>query len=182
MRAVRRGNSAAVSRALLRAATAQPSWIGDPELEQQPGYHSEVYRSRLGTGQAVYDAAVETVLTWGVQRGAGLIVQPTAPRVQVGVDVIVGLPVGPALILAPCRVTDVFTSTDRGGFRYVTLPGHPEVGFEEFIVERTADGDVWFVVRPVSRAGSILTAMAGPIARAIQRRAGRRYLRAMAVA
>jgi uncharacterized protein (UPF0548 family) len=83
------------------------------------------------------------------------------------------------MVLAPCRVHEIFEQADRRGFRYVTLPGHPEIGFEEFVVERSATGEVWFGVHPVSRAGSVLTAAAGPVARLMQRRASKRYLDAV---
>lgn len=115
-------------------------------------------------------------MTWGVQRGAGLVVLPAEEQVGVGTNVVVGMPIGPILLLAPCRVSDVFDESDRGGFRYVTLPGHPEVGFEEFIVEKSVDGEVWFTARPVSRPASVLVRLAGPIGRMLQRRASQRYL------
>jgi uncharacterized protein (UPF0548 family) len=175
----RRGDPAALRRALARAVDQLPNWQGDADAVEHPGFHVTTYRSPLGSGDEAFAGAVDTVMTWGVQRGAGLTVLATDARAAVGATVIVGLPIGPVLVLAPRRVTEVFDSPARGGFRYVTLPDHPENGFEEFIVERSTDGEVWFVVRPVSRPGSVLTRLAGPVGRQIQRRAGGRYLKAI---
>jgi uncharacterized protein (UPF0548 family) len=175
----RRGDDEAMTRALERAATAEPTWIDHDTALPPPGFHSEIYRRHIGNGDAAFAAAVEKVMTWQLQRGSGLLVQAGADRAAVGVDVVVGLPMGPAMVLAPCRVTTVFDSPERGGFRYVTLPGHPETGYEEFAVERATDGLVWLVVKPVSMPGSALVRLAGPVSRAVQARAGRRYLTAL---
>jgi uncharacterized protein (UPF0548 family) len=178
VKVVHRGDASALKRALTRAVGQQPSWHGDATLADHPGFHVDHYRALVGTGEQAFAVAVETVMSWGIQRGAGLTVLATDDRAREGTTVVIGLPIGPALILAPCRVTEVFDSRDRAGFRYVTLPGHPEDGFEEFVVERSADDEVCFVVRPVSRPGSMLTRLAAPVSRLIQRRAARRYLAA----
>lgn len=166
-------------RALEAARHATPTWQPQGSSLPPPGFDVDLYRREIGRGDAVFDAAVESVMTWSLQRGSGLLVQPSAEYAAVGVDVVVGLPVGPTMLLAPCRVSDVFDSADRRGFRYVTLPGHPERGYEEFAVERSPDGAVSLVVLPVSRPASILVRLAGPLAKSMQVRAGRRYVRAL---
>jgi uncharacterized protein (UPF0548 family) len=179
MKLARRGDTTALQRALEAAAGDEPTWRGDPEGETFPGLRVDVYRRRVGHGDATFAAAVDMTLTWGVQRGAGLVVLPSRERVAVGTNVVVGMPMGPLLVLAPCRVIDVFDEPDRGGFRYVTLPGHPELGFEEFVVEKSTDGEVRFTARPVSRPATVLLRLAGPVGRVIQRRASHRYLDAI---
>src|ERR1700679_122672 len=114
MRVVQRGNLAALERSLVLAAPYEPTWRGDPNSDHHAGFHTEIYRAELGRG--AFDAAVETVMTWGVPRGSAMVVHSASARVAVGVDVVVGLPIGPALVLAPCRVSDVWDSADRGGF------------------------------------------------------------------
>lgn len=175
----RRGSATALRRALDRAANARPTWTGEANALPPPDFHTEIYRRNIGVGDASFAAAVDDVMTWGLQRGSGLLVEASAPRAAVGVNVVVGLPVGPVMVLAPCRVTEVFESPERSGFRYVTLPGHPEIGYEEFLVERATDGAVWLVVQPVSQPGSALVQLGGPLSRAVQARAGRRYLTAL---
>jgi uncharacterized protein (UPF0548 family) len=176
---VRRGNIAALQVAHDAAARGQPTWSGEINGSLPAGFHAETYRRLVGHGDLAFKTAVETVLTWGVQRGSGLIAHVSNERVRAGDDVVVGLPMGPFMILAPCRVSEVFNSSTRGGFRYVTLRGHPEIGHEEFVVERDGDA-VWFVVRPVSRPGSLLTRLGGPLSRLVQKRASHRYLDAVA--
>jgi uncharacterized protein (UPF0548 family) len=182
MKLARRGSTAAVHRALAAAADDQPTWQGDPASTTFPGLREEVYRRRVGRGDAAFAAAVETTLTWGAQRGAGLTVMAASERAAAGTDVVVGQPMGPLLVLAPCRIDEVFDEPGRGGFRYVTLPGHPEVGFEEFIVEMSGTGEVWFVARPVSKPASLLMRLAGPVAHLMERRASKHYLDAVQAA
>jgi uncharacterized protein (UPF0548 family) len=179
VKVLRRGDTDGLARALAATTTQQPTWHGDPDAAVPAGFHLSERRRLIGSGEQAFRSAVETVMTWGVQRGSGLVVHAEDDRVRLGGNVIVGLPLGPALILAPCRVCDVWDAADRCGFRYVTLPGHPETGFEDFVVERTEAGEVWFAVRPVSRPGSVLTRLAGPLATILQRRAATRYLDAV---
>jgi uncharacterized protein (UPF0548 family) len=177
-----RGSHGAMRRALDAARHAQPTWNGDPDAATFPGMRAESYRRRVGTGDAAFTAAVETVMTWGAQRGAGLSVLAAEPRAAAGGDVVIGMPLGPLLVLAPCRVAAVFDEPRRGGFRYLTLPGHPEIGFEEFVVERSDNDEVWFTARPVSRPGSVLMQLTGPVSRMMERRASKRYLDAVSSA
>lgn len=179
MKLARRGDTDALRRALDRAASDSPTWQGDPASTTFPGLREETFRRRVGRGDAAFAAAVETTLTWGAQRGSGLTVMAASERAAAGTDVIIGMPMGPVLILAPCRVDEVFDEPDRGGFRYLTLPDHPETGFEEFIVEKSATGEVWFIARPVSKPASVLMRLAGPVAHLMERRASRRYLDAV---
>src|SRR4051794_17215819 len=101
----RRGNAAALKRALERAATAQPTWRAEDTTLPPPGFHTEIYRRHVGNGDAAFAAAVDQVMTWGLQRGSGLLVEADAPRAAVGGNVVVGAPMGPAMVLAPCRVS-----------------------------------------------------------------------------
>ena len=50
-------------------------------------------------------------------------------------------PTGPAAWLrvsAPCEVTEVVDDDAARGFTYRTLPGHPERGWESFVVTHDA--------------------------------------------
>ncbi len=85
-------------------------------------------------------------------------------------------------ILAPCRVDAVIDEPGRRGFSYLTLPGHPECGRETFTAEQDDDGVVWASIAAVSKAGSVLTALAGPVGRLVQRRASARYAGAVRAA
>lgn len=89
------------------------------------------------------------------------------------------LGVGPLGVSAPCRVLEVFDEPDRRGLTYGTLPGHPESGIERFEVLRGADGALRMRVSGYSRPGSLLVRAGSPLARAVQERITRRYLRAL---
>ncbi|MEU6388820.1 DUF1990 domain-containing protein [Streptomyces sp. NPDC046939] len=139
-----------------------------------PGYAHLDRRVRLGSGQQCFERAGAAVLSWGAQRGAGLSVTP-GDDVREGADVVLRL-LG---LRIPCRVVGVVRDGVRIGFAYGTLPGHPERGEEAFLVVREADDSVWFRIRAFSRPGRWYTRAAGPVGRAAQQWATRRYLRAI---
>lgn len=134
------------------------------------GYHHLSVERRVGA-RTSYDTAVTHVLGWGLQRGAGLRVDPSLAPATVGLRTVLGL--GP--LRAPVEVVGVLDEPDRGGFAYGTLPGHPECGEELFSVERRPDG-TWIVIRAFSRPGRWFTRLAGPVGRLTQRAITRRYL------
>ncbi|MFJ9040093.1 DUF1990 family protein [Streptomyces sp. NPDC102406] len=138
------------------------------------GYAHLDRRVRLGSGPQCFERAGAAVLAWGAQRGAGLRVTP-GDDVREGADVVLR-----ALWLRiPCRVVRVVRDTTCVGFAYGTLPGHPECGEEAFLVERDADGSVWFRIRAFSRPGRWYTRVAGPVGRVVQVWVTGRYLRAV---
>lgn len=70
-------------------------------------------------------------------------------------------------------------SERRTGFTYVALPGHPECGGEQFVVELDDDGVVWFTVRARSRPAAWYARVGAPLVRLTQRMVTDRYLRAL---
>ncbi|MCQ4210734.1 DUF1990 family protein [Streptomyces longispororuber] len=147
--------------------------LADGELP--PGYAHLDRRVRLGSGHDCFERAGAAVLSWQVQRGAGLRVA-AEHDVREGADVVLR-----ALWLRiPCRVVRVVRADSRTGFAYGTLPGHPECGEEAFLVTREADDSVWLRIRAFSRPGRWYARLAGPLARAVQLAVTRRYLRALA--
>ncbi|MFI6587386.1 DUF1990 family protein [Embleya sp. NPDC050493] len=142
------------------------------------GYHHVERRVRVGEGAEVFRRVADGVLGWEVSRGAGLVVRTDAVRVAEGAEVTSTLRLGPVRFAAPCRVVGVLDEPDRAGFAYGTLPGHPESGEEAFVVERDADGVVWFGIRAFSRPGTWWSYLGGPAARAVQHRVTTRYLAA----
>jgi uncharacterized protein (UPF0548 family) len=131
--------------------------------------------TRLGSGDAVFHAAVECVMTWGLQRGSGLVVAG-GERVEAGAVVAMAAPLPVAgWIDVVCRVIDVVDERDRAGFVYGTLPVHPEAGEESFTVVRREDGTVDLEIVAVSRSKHPLARLAPPITRRLQLAATRRY-------
>jgi uncharacterized protein (UPF0548 family) len=109
-------------------------------------------------------------------RGAGLRVEATTERAEVGSEVIVRL--GP--VRAPCRVVYVVDEPDRRGFAYGTLPGHAESGEELFLVryDPATDG-VYADVTAFSRHATWWSRLGSPLTSVIQRIVTERYLRAL---
>jgi uncharacterized protein (UPF0548 family) len=142
------------------------------------GYHHLDVSRVVGQGRDWFDVAAARVLTWEVQRRAGLSVD--APReVALGVRAVLRMRVGPVPVRAPVEVVVVTAEPDRVGFAYGTLEGHPERGEERFEVVLRADGAVEARIRAFSRPGRWFTRLAGPVGRRLQRATTTRYLDAL---
>jgi uncharacterized protein (UPF0548 family) len=139
--------------------------------------HRFIERQVIGPA-SVFDAAAAYVLGFGMQRGAGFTVSSTSARAGEGVELTVRAWFGPVRMVAPTRVVYVVDESDRQGFAYGTLPGHPERGEELFLVER-AGGQTWAEIRAFSWPGRWYVRLGGPVVRRIQRRATRRYIDAV---
>lgn len=170
----------------------------DDLLDDPPrGYRSAEHRGRLGTGSACFERAVESLMTWGVQRGSGLRVTeirqgtpaPSAPvgddgtpALTLGTSIVLLMPLGPFALRAPARVVSVIQDPDRVGFAYGTLTGNPISGEESFVVERTDTGEVWFTLRQFSRPGRWYSRLASPVLGIAQRLGAARYVRVLRAA
>ena len=143
------------------------------------GYqHLERMRT-VGRGAEDFNRAAEAVMTWGVQRGAGLRVDTACERATQGCTVTVRLGVGPLAVSAPCVVVLTVDEPRRRGFAYGTLPGHPERGEELFLVEHRDDDTVRLTIRAFSRPALWWSRASGPAGRLVQRAITARYLRAL---
>jgi uncharacterized protein (UPF0548 family) len=172
---IARGRStAAAERLLMRSGSLRPTF--DPAVHTTEGLPVLTVRTDLGAGADVLDRTAEFVLGWGLQRGAGLLVTADRPRAEAGRDVVVGVPAGPLMMLAPCRVVEVVDEPDRRGFSYVTLPGHPERGIEHFLARRCEDGRVELTVQAFAGPGTPLVRLGWPVGRLLQRFYTGRYL------
>jgi uncharacterized protein (UPF0548 family) len=146
---------------------------GLPPADALPPDAGRQQRTRVvGRGGATYERAADAVLSWQVQRRAGLRVEAAHDVATVRGDVLLRL--GPAwtgrLALAiPCRVVWVERQPRRAGFAYGTLPGHPEHGEEAFVVEHGDDDLVRFTIRAYSWQAWRLARLAAPAARLAQR-------------
>jgi len=161
-------------RHLARARDQQPTYTGGL---QAPASFRSLSRSRqLAPGEDSFRRAGETILGWDMHRRAGLTVRPSSPRATEGGTVVIGLGLAGVALAIPCRVKEVYEQPNRLGFSYLTLPGHPECGMEQFLVELASDGSVRATVTAVSRPGTLLVALGGPVSRLVQRGMVDRYL------
>ncbi|CAM3513837.1 DUF1990 domain-containing protein [Mycolicibacterium frederiksbergense] len=140
------------------------------------GYQHVRAHAVIGHGRTRFEDAADAVLHWGMQRGAGVLVEADADVATVGAEVTVGF----WPLRAPCRVVYVLEETDRRGFAYGTLPGHPETGEELFAVRYDpADGTVHAEVTAFARHATWWSRLGGPVTRLAQRIITRRYLKAV---
>ncbi len=144
-----------------------------------PGGYRHVERSGgIGHGRPAFDAAVARLLGWGVHRAVGLGVEATAPSASLGTTVLLRAGVGPLRGHAPCRVVVVVDQPRRAGFAYGTLPGHPEIGEELFLVTLDDHDVVRFTVTAFSRPATTWARLGGPVSRRVQDALIARYLTA----
>ncbi|SDU34761.1 DUF1990 family protein [Jiangella alkaliphila] len=142
------------------------------------GYDHVRVRERIGHGRAAFTAVVEGVVMFDLHRSIGLRVATSQPRAAVGVRVTSTLGVGPVGLRIPCEVVWVLDEDRRGGYAYGTLAGHPERGEESFVAELDDHDDLWFTVTAFSRAAAWYARLGGPLTRAAQAVATRRYVTA----
>jgi uncharacterized protein (UPF0548 family) len=164
----------------LRDAELTYTDVGATLTGRRPaGYHHDCFAAELGRGAATYGRAVHGLRAWQAHRLPGVRVFPRETRIQPGAIVIVTLGTPVLAVAAPCRVVQVIDEPQRWGFAYGTLPGHPERGEEAFVTSISADGSVRFEITVFSRPGNAVLRMSGPIARALQEKGAKAYLRAL---
>ena len=148
--------------------------------EHPRGYRVLLREGVIGTA-ARFDVAAEAVLDWQVQRRSGIAALSDsgddAPRPSEGLEGAVVVPVLGATVRAPFRVTRLIQEADRIGFAYGTLPGHPEVGEEAFLVRRVGNETV-FELRALSRP-AFPYSLAAPVGLLLQQRFSDRYMAAL---
>jgi uncharacterized protein (UPF0548 family) len=146
------------------------------------GYHHDRSSIELGRGDDVWTRAKLGIDRWQAPAAAGITIEPSDAPIAVGTTVAIITRLGPALVVAACRIVAVVDEPDRYGFAYGTLPAHPEEGEELFLAvrdDRGARDDVRFEITAFSRPHDLLTRIGAPIARAVQRRTTARYLQGL---
>ncbi|NKY84811.1 DUF1990 family protein [Nocardia veterana] len=154
--------------------------VGATAGEFPPGYHHFRLRRRIGSGRALFESAGDDILAYRMQRGTGIFRHADTPTARPGTALTVRLGIAGLGITAPCRVIYVLDEPNRRGFAYGTLPGHPEIGEEQFAVEYDpSDRSVYAVVAAFSRPAAWYTRLGGPAVRAVQRFIAGRYIAAI---
>ncbi|MGK3953305.1 DUF1990 family protein [Microbacterium sp. I2] len=152
---------------------------GDPVWrEEGRGFRRWQKTTVLGRGDDVWRWAAAEVLRWGVKTRSGFSVTPATVVTQGSRPIILAHPFGLS-VREPVEVVEVIDTSDRVGFAYRTLAGHPVSGEEAFVVHR--DGDlVLLTIRSLTRPASGLPWRAlYPALLVAQSVARRRYVRAL---
>jgi uncharacterized protein (UPF0548 family) len=148
------------------------------------GYDHLSIAAEIGEGQVAFHRAAGALMHFDMHRRAGLRIDATGPAAAPGVTVAqtVGLGLGkvvPIQVVAGCRVVYTVDEPARRGFGYGTLPGHPEIGEESFIVELAPSGQVRFALRSFSKPATALGRATVPLGHAMQRFIVVRYVHAL---
>ncbi|RMI33417.1 DUF1990 family protein [Nocardia stercoris] len=128
---------------------AEPHWAPTPPRMRR--FERTVV---IGKGAAVWEAATEAVLYWGIKQRSGFrvaAVDGAGDVVTAGAEYHIRAGWGPVTIVEPVRVVTVVESGRRRGFAYGTLPGHPVSGEEAFVVHRDEHGTVRLTIRSLTR-------------------------------
>jgi uncharacterized protein (UPF0548 family) len=160
--------------------------VGCSRAGTPAGYSVDSYRVCLGSGSATFERARMELRAWRMLRLGW--VEPCWPDTEVKEGMLVGTVARVFGLWAVnvCRI--VFVIEEEGpvrryGLAYGTLPGHAETGEERFLVEwHREDDSVWYDIRAVSKPGGLLTRLAYPLTRRLQRRFGHDSLRVFAEA
>lgn len=143
------------------------------------GYRLTVRDRVIGSGGATFEAAANAVLRWQGHRGAGFVPVSVPARVQLGAVSEWIVQFGPLRATVRCRVFEVVREPRRAGFGHGTLAGHPQQGWESFVVHHDANDDVRFEARVVSRPAAAWMKLAGPLGGVVLHRLLARNLRAL---
>ncbi|APE35191.1 DUF1990 domain-containing protein [Nocardia mangyaensis] len=120
-----------------------------------PGFRRFEQTVVIGRGDDTWVMVRGAVLEWEIKRRSGFRVLPqggAGEQVAVGSEYRIVAGWGPVTVHEPVRVVAVVDTSDRCGFAYGTLPGHPVSGEEAFVVHRCADGTVSLTLRSLTRA------------------------------
>lgn len=153
--------------------------VGATAWDLPAGYRHVRRSAVLGHGRERFQEAAQQLMTWQLHRRAGLRVAASEPVAVLGAEVTSAVGLGPLRIKAPCRVVAVIDESDRRGFAYGTLPGHPERGEESFTIGLEEDGTVVLDIVAFSRPAAWWARLGAPISRLVQDRVTTRYLRAL---
>jgi uncharacterized protein (UPF0548 family) len=182
MLALRRPAAARIDAFLTAQGERELSYadVGGTRGPLPPGYWANRCRVRIGTGEAAFARACQTLRRWDQLRLIWLEPHPHPTTIAEGTLVAVAARCLGVWTVNCCRVVytiDEHGPVERFGFGYGTLRGHQMRGEELFAVEwRRADDCVWYEVYSFSRPARWLARCALPLVRRLQRR----FLRASA--
>lgn len=157
--------------------------VGATAGEPPRGFRIDHTRVELGSGEAVYEAAVEALKSWDQFRLPWMMTGPSRAAIKTGNLVAVIAKKCGFWWMNSCRivyVTEVRGPVHRYGFAYGTLPGHMGRGEERFLVEwDRATDQVWYDILAFSQPRHVLCRVGYPLFRMSQKEFGRGSAAAM---
>lgn len=140
---------------------------GKPSLDGPvpEGYRVTTRVRAIGSGRRQFETAADAVLRWQVHAGSGFRAVDVPDRVEVGATSVWEVPFGPLHPRVACRVFAVVHESRRAGFGHGALEGHPQSGWESYVVSLDEDDVVHLRVRVVWRPAAWWMRAAGPFGR-----------------
>ena len=142
-----------------------------------PGFDHDYRSIELGEGAAVFARAQELVRAWRVFPEGWCIPRPGHVAFRQGATMVVLIRIFGIWWWCPSRVVYTLHEERRFGFAYAPLPGHPELGEEQFLLEWLPANRVRYSIRAYSRPDHLLTRLGYYVVRAYQRKFVRESLR-----
>lgn len=157
--------------------------VGHSRSELPLHYTIDHHRVCLGRGREVFEQAKAGMRRWEMfNQGWVRLCWPDAP-LEVGTTVAVLVQGIGLWSLNACRIVYLLQEEgeiDRFGFAYGTLPDHAERGEERFSLEwRRQDDTVWYDLLAFSRPNQLLSRLAQPYVRRLQKRFAQGSMQAM---
>lgn len=134
------------------------------------GFDNDFNFIELGAGDAVWQAAKSAIRHWKMFPGDWARITPDDAPIREGETVAMTARVLGIWWLNSCRIMYVIDNERQFGFAYGTLPGHVECGEELFMVEKTADGAVRYVIKAFSKPRFWMTRLGYPLVRQYQKK------------
>jgi uncharacterized protein (UPF0548 family) len=159
-----------------------PNVGGTQRGEVPAGFASDLNRVELGRGEEIFQRACDSLKAWKHFETGWTRIVPEGAPVQTGQTIGLVIRALGVWWWNSARIVYTIDEPKRFAFAYGTLPGHVERGEEQFAVEISNDGTVWYTIRAFSRPRILAARMANPLARMLQRQFVRDSKWAMRVA
>ncbi len=172
MWSIRRPTHATLTRFLAEHADDEFSYadVGSVEDAHPVGFNRDVHREIVGQGDSAFDAAKALFRRWRQFPAPWTEIFPRAAPLRTGETLAMVARACGLWWVNACRIVNVIDEQRRFGFAYGTLAEHVECGEEQFLIEISDDGAVWYEIRSFSRPRHWTVRLGYPLARRMQRR------------
>lgn len=138
--------------------------------ESVKGYDNDHHFEQVGKGEQDWENAKEVLLSWKHFPSKWTKIYDFNESVEVGNEVAVTFLLFGIWWINSARVVYKIDEPNRFGFAYGTLEGHVESGEEIFLLERDADGHVFYHIKAFSKPAYWFVRLGYPLARRYQKK------------
>src|SRR5262249_39112184 len=131
--------------------------------EVPTGFVSDSNRVELGRGDEVFRKACVALAKWRHFDTGWTRIVPSSAPIESGQAIGLVIRAMGVWWWNSARIVYTIDEPNRFAFAYGTLPGHVERGEEQFAVEMTDGGAVWYTIRAFSRPRILAARLANPL-------------------